>query len=179
MILKKNLASLDILILNHGYNPKASQKPDDLSEALEVNALSTWRLMNLFEKLVLKDNKHFSSPREIWINTSEAEIQPALSPAYEVSKRLIGQLVSIRRSNLNHNQRESLIIRKLVLGPFRSELNPIGLMNADWVAQQIINQAELKLSLIIVTPNPLTYIIMPITEVIRTIYSKIIKGIHS
>ena len=38
--------------------------------------------------------------RELWVNTSEAEIQPAASPAYELSKRLIGQLVSLRGANL-------------------------------------------------------------------------------
>ncbi|HGY5537409.1 MAG TPA: short-chain dehydrogenase, partial [Prochlorococcus sp.] len=68
-----------------------------------------------------------------------------------------------------------LRIRKLVLGPFRSGLNPIGLMSADLVASQVIRQANLGLNLIIVTPNPLTYLLMPLTELGRMIYSQLIR----
>ena len=49
-----------------------------------------------------------------------------------------------------------LILRKLVLGPFRSDLNPIGVMSADFVANQILRQADMGLPLIVVTPNPIT-----------------------
>ena len=110
------------------------------------------------------------------MNTSEAEIQPALSPTYELSKRLIGQLVSLRWNNLTTDQRKAIRIRKLVLGPFRSELNPIGLMSADFVAGQVIRQANLGLNLIIVTPNPLTYLLMPLTELGRMIYSQLLRA---
>jgi hypothetical protein len=130
--------------------------------------------MELFESLVLKAEPG-TRPRELWVNTSEAEIQPALSPTYELSKRLIGQLVSLRWNNLTDNQRKALRIRKLVLGPFRSGLNPIGLMSADLVASQVIRQANLGLNLIIVTPNPLTYLLMPLTELGRMIYSQLIR----
>ncbi len=163
------LSSLDILVLNHGINPKGLQSPEALKEALEVNALSVLRLIEQFEISIQKNNNQ-SHRREVWVNTSEAEIQPALSPGYELSKRLIGQLVSLRWANLDKEQRKYLKIRKLILGPFRSELNPIGLMNPDFVAGQIIAQANLGLHLIIVTPNPLTYLIMPLTEVLRYIY---------
>ena len=64
-------------------------------------------------------------------------------------------------------------LRKLVLGPFKSELNPIGLMSADWVAQQVLLQARMNLSLIIVTPNPLTYLLMPVSELGRAIYNRL------
>jgi NAD(P)-dependent dehydrogenase (short-subunit alcohol dehydrogenase family) len=70
----------------------------------------------------------------VWINTSEAEYQPCLSPLYEISKRLIGQLLSLRAPLLNRHLR----LRRLVLGPFRSELNPIGLMGPDFVAANIL-----------------------------------------
>jgi hypothetical protein len=105
------------------------------------------------------------------VNTSEAEIQPALSPGYELSKRLIGQLVSLRWSDRN-KARGSVRLRKLVLGPFKSELNPIGLMSADLVAQQVLIQASWGLSLIIVTPNPLTYLLMPLNELGRSLYNR-------
>ena len=63
-------------------------------------------------------------------------------------------------------------MRKLVLGPFKSNLNPIGIMNSDFVANQIMCQSRLPLRLIIVTPNPLTYILFPIIEIFRDVYFK-------
>lgn len=108
----------------------------------------------------------------MWVNTSEAEIQPAVSPAYELSKRLIGQLVSLRGANLGPDLRQHLVIRKLVLGPFRSELNPIGVMAAEFVVRQVLMQVGLGLRLVIVTPNPLTYVLMPLTELGRWLYSR-------
>ena len=61
----------------------------------KVNKNKVW------PKGYIETNKNsFTYPREIWVNTSEAEIQPAFSPAYEISKRLIGQLVSFKYSSL-------------------------------------------------------------------------------
>ena len=162
------LESLDILVLNHGINPQGKQDPNTLSSALDINALSSWRLMQSFERISKQFPK--DKPRELWINTSEAEIQPALSPAYELSKRLLGQLVSLRGAVQDAEERNQLILRKLVLGPFRSELNPIGVMGADFVAGQVIQQTRLGCRLVIVTPNPLTYVLMPITELARRLY---------
>ena len=172
--LEKILFKIDILILNHGINPHGSQSSNDIDKALEVNALSTWRIMMMFEDII---NKKANPKRksELWINSSEAEIQPAFSPGYELSKRLIGQLVSIRWNNLNQEQRKNLNIRKLVLGPFKSELNPIGIMKSNFVADMIILQANLDFNLIIVSPNPITYISMPIVEIIRKIYFRTTK----
>jgi hypothetical protein len=100
------------------------------------------------------------------VNTSEAEVQPALSPLYEISKRLLGQMISLRALDLAG----SLQIRRLVLGPFRSALNPIGIMGADWVAGQIMMQASWNCGLIIVTINPITYLTMPMTALGRWVY---------
>ncbi|ABX08409.1 SDR family oxidoreductase [Prochlorococcus marinus] len=173
--LDKVLASLDILILNHGINPGGSCESKDINESLEINALSSWRLFQRFENICLNNN-HSSKKNEIWINTSEAEIQPALSPVYEITKRLIGQLVSLKGSSITKTQRSNLRIRKLILGPFRSELNPLGLMSPDWVAGQIINQASLSLNLIIVTPNPVTYFLVPLNEFFRAMYFNLFKN---
>ena len=164
------LAALDILVINHGVNPQGAQDPETLNRAIEVNALSAWRLMQRFEALAAAAEGE--SPRELWVNTSEAEIQPAVSPAYELSKRLIGQLVSLRGANLGPDLRQQLVIRKLVLGPFRSELNPIGVMAAEFVVRQVLMQVGLGLRLVIVTPNPLTYVLMPLTELGRRLYSR-------
>tara|TARA_B100001063_G_scaffold148609_1_gene138641 strand:- start:1246 stop:2034 length:789 start_codon:yes stop_codon:yes gene_type:complete len=171
--LDSTLSRLDVLVLNHGINPGGDQSPKSLNQALEVNALSQWRLLQRFEQLE-RDLKQPAQPPELWVNTSEAEIQPALSPAYELSKRLIGQLVSLRWSAPREERNKLPKLRKLVLGPFRSELNPIGLMSADFVSSQILWQADLGLPLIIVTPNPLTLLAMPLIELGRLAYNKIL-----
>ena len=171
--LDADLAEIDVLILNHGTNPQGKQSPDVINQALEINALSSWRLMQRFE--AISRASFLGSPREVWINTSEAEIQPAISPVYELSKRLLGQLVSIRGAVLDEAGREALILRKLVLGPFRSSLNPIGVMSADFVAAQVVRQAVWGCRLVIVTPNPLTYVLMPLSELGRRLYSKVLS----
>ena len=171
--LEADLAEIDVLILNHGINPQGNQSPDVIDQALEINTLSSWRLMQRFEAISRALPQ--GDPREVWINTSEAEIQPAVSPVYELTKRMLGQLVSIRGAVLDASGREALILRKLVLGPFRSSLNPIGLMNADFVAAQIMRQASWGFRLVIVTPNPLTYVLMPLNELGRRVYSRILN----
>ena len=171
--LDQDLANIDVLILNHGINPQGNQSPDVINQALEINALSSWRLMQRFE--AISRSLPQGAAREVWINTSEAEIQPAVSPVYELSKRLLGQLVSMRGAVLDEAGREALILRKLVLGPFRSSLNPIGVMGADFVAAQVLRQAGWGFRLVIVTPNPLTYVLMPLTELGRRVYSRVLS----
>ena len=48
--LDSTLRDLDLLVLNHGINPGGDQCPDSLSLAIEVNAMSHWRLMQRFEQ---------------------------------------------------------------------------------------------------------------------------------
>ena len=120
-----------------------------------------------------------SIPKEIWINTSEAEMQIAFSPVYEITKHLIGELVSLKRSSLLSEKSNSLIIKKLILGPFKSKLNPQGLLSPEYVAEKIIQKAEREDYLIIVTPNPITHLLMPLIECIRILYSKLINKIYS
>ena len=172
--LLETLKKIDILILNHGINPQGAQTPAAINEALEINALSSWRLMQLFENVSFNKKKR-KRRSELWVNTSEAEVQPTLSPGYELSKRLIGQLVSLRWYNLNKKERSMLLIRKIILGPFQSELNPIGIMSAEMVAYLVVLQAKFCSYLIIVSPNPLTYLSIPLTEILRNIYSLITK----
>ena len=180
-LLSEKLIDFDILILNHGINPKGVIDSDEINKAIEINSLSSWRLIQIFETITQsKDNKNGKRkrPMEIWVNTSEAEIQIAFSPVYEITKRLIGELVSLKKSNLSKEKNRAFTIRKLVLGPFKSNLNPIGIMNPDFVARKVISLAEGKRYLIIVTPNPLTYLLMPITECIRILYSKLINYLY-
>lgn len=163
------LAEVDVLVLNHGVNPLRRRDAAALALALDVNALSHWRLLELFAQEVDKRE----GKAEVWLNTSEAEIQPALSPLYEISKRLIGQIFSLRALDLAS---PSLRLRRLVLGPFRSALNPYGLMSADWVAAEILRQADWNCNLIIVTINPLTYVLMPLTALSRWAYGQWFTG---
>ncbi len=181
-LLSSKLNSFDILILNHGFNPKDLINSKAISKTLEINSLSYWKLIQIFEDSVKKNNSNKdknSNSKEIWVNTSEAEIQIAFSPLYEISKRLIGEIVSLRKSKLLIDKNNSLILRKLILGPFKSKLNPQGILTSDFIAKKIINRAEKDNYLIIVTPNPLTYLLMPSIELIRVFYTRFIMKIYS
>jgi hypothetical protein len=59
---------------------------------------------------------------------------------------------------------DACVVRKLILGPFKSNLNPVGIMSADWVAEQIIKAVQRDSRNIIITINPLTFITFPIKE---------------
>jgi hypothetical protein len=86
----------------------------------------------------------------------------------------LGQLLSLRALDLARAAGGPLRLRRLVLGPFRSSLNPIGLMNADWVAGEVMRQAlDWNCGLVIVTPNPLTYLLMPLATLSRWAYFRL------
>ena len=169
--LKKHLKKIDILILNHGIYD-LSRENSNYEKSIEINALSKFKFLNLFEEIAITNESFIK--KEIWINTSEAEILPALNPSYEISKSLIGQLVSFKKNLLNKNIQEKFIIRKIILGPFKSKLNPIGIMNAKFVSKKIYDLANSKRYLIIISPNPLTYILFPLKELYNFIYCQII-----
>ena len=105
--------------------------------------------------------------KEVWVNTSEAEVNPAFSPLYELSKRTLGDLVTLRRLDA------PCVVRKLILGPFKSNLNPIGVMSPEWVAKQIVNLAQRDIRNIIVTINPLTIVAFPVKEFFVSTYFKL------
>ena len=170
-ILKNHLKKIDILILNHGiYN--LSRKNTNFENSIEINALSKFKFLNLFEEIARTNNS--LTKKEIWINTSEAEILPALNPSYEISKSLIGQLVSFKKNLLDKDTKEKLIIKKIILGPFKSKLNPIGIMSPKFVSKKIIDLANSKSYLIIISPNPLTYLLFPLKEFFNFLYCRII-----
>ncbi len=171
-LIKEHLKEIDILILNHGIYD-ISKKNSNFENSIEVNALSKFKFMSLFEAIAIKNN----SPvvKEIWINTSEAEILPALNPSYEISKSLIGQLVSFKKNLLANDVKKKLKIKKIILGPFKSELNPIGIMSPEFVSNKIYNFANLNIFLIIVSPNPLSYILFPIKELYFFLYCEFLK----
>ena len=170
-LLKKHLEKIDILILNHGiYN--LSRENSNYENSIEINALSKFKFLNLFENIALTSDSLIK--KEIWINTSEAEILPALNPSYEISKTLIGQLVSFKRNLLNKKSQEKFIIRKIILGPFKSELNPLGIMSPKFVSEKMYDLANSKNYLVIISPNPLTYLLFPLKEFFNFLYCQII-----
>ena len=170
-LLIEHLKKIDILILNHGIYD-LSKKSSSYENSIEINALSKFKFLNLFEEIAIKDNSN--KAKEIWINTSEAEILPALNPSYEISKSLIGQLVSFKKNLQDKDTKKKLIIKKIILGPFKSELNPIGIMSPKFVSEKIYNLANSKSYLIIISPNPITYIIFPMKEFFNYLYCQII-----
>ena len=172
-LLESSLSKIDILILNHGiYDSK-----QDLEKSIDINAASKIKILKLFEKISLSQSID-SSPKEIWINTSEAEILPALNPCYEISKSLIGQAVTFKKNFNNQKGSTNLIIKKIILGPFKSELNPIGIMSPELVASLILYISNISDYLIIVSPNPLTYILFPLREFYFFVYYQILKFLN-
>jgi len=165
--LKNYLKEIDILILNHGIYC-LTKKDENYENSIDINALSKFKFIKLFEEIALTNESKLT--KEIWINTSEAEILPALNPSYEISKSLIGQLVSFKKNLLDKKTKEKLKIKKIILGPFKSDLNPIGIMSPEFVSKIIYNLASLNLFLIIVSPNPLTYIVFPVKELYIFLY---------
>lgn len=163
--LKDLFQKTDILILNHGINVKGERTKEAIDKSYQINTFSTLELMELFLTTV-KTNQDIAR-KEVWINTSEAESNPAFSPLYELSKRAIGELVTLRRLDA------PCVIRKLILGPFKSNLNPIGVMSSKWVAKQIIKQAKSDIRNIIVTINPLTFVTFPVKEFFVSTYFKL------
>ena len=165
LALRDTFKKIDILLINHGVNVMGETSPAAIQKSLDVNALSAWRMMEVFLETV--DNLKGRAIKEVWINTSEAEVNPAFSPLYEISKRLIGDLINIRRTDA------PCVIRKLVLGPFKSELNPVGIMSANVIAKGILFLAKRDIRNIIVTINPLTYLFLPLEELIQSIYFRL------
>ena len=160
--LRDCLQKIDILILNHGVNVLGARDSQSIYKSYEVNTFSVFRWIDLFLETVT-DAPQITA-KEIWVNTSEAEVNPALSPLYELSKRAIGDLVTLRRLDA------ACKIRKLILGPFKSDLNPYGVMSADFVAWAIVALANLGFRDIIITINPMTFIAYPIKEFLRSLY---------
>jgi len=170
-LLKKHLEKIDILILNHGIYD-LSRENSNYEKSIEINALSKFKFLNLFEDIALKNDSIIK--KEIWINTSEAEILPSLNPSYEISKSLIGQLVSFKKNLLDKDTKKKLIIKKIILGPFKSGLNPIGIMSPKFVSKKIYDLANSNIYLIIISPNPLTYLLFPLKEFLNFLYCQII-----
>ncbi|MBD1876188.1 bifunctional sterol desaturase/short chain dehydrogenase [Nodosilinea sp. FACHB-131] len=163
--LREALKKVDILVLNHGLNVHGDRTSEAIQTSLEANALSGWRLMEVFFSTV--ETSPQRATKEVWVNTSEAEVNPAFSPLYELSKRLMGDLVNLRRLDA------PCVVRKVILGPFKSNLNPVGVMSADWIAWAVVALAKRNVRNIIVTINPLTYLLFPIKELSQGLYFRL------
>ena len=171
-LLEQKLKEIDILILNHGIY-QSDIDNNNYENSLKINALSKFKILNIFEQIALDND--CDKKKEIWINTSEAEILPALNPSYEISKLLIGQIITFKKNSFTKNQNKKFTIRKIILGPFKSKLNPIGIMTPDLVAALISLLTKTPSFLIIITPNPLSYFVFPIKEFYFFIYCKFLN----
>ncbi|WP_017655555.1 bifunctional sterol desaturase/short chain dehydrogenase [Fortiea contorta] len=163
--LKNSLEKVDILIINHGINVYGERTPQAIASSYEVNVFSALQLMDIFITTVTGPQD--KATKEIWVNTSEAEVSPALSPLYELSKRALGNLVTLKQLD------GDCVIRKLILGPFKSQLNPYGVMSAPQVARAILFLARRDFRNIIVTINPLTYVLFPLKETTTWLYYRV------
>ncbi|MBD2183224.1 bifunctional sterol desaturase/short chain dehydrogenase [Planktothrix sp. FACHB-1355] len=169
--LMTRLKSVDILIVNHGVNVYGDRSPEAIQKSYEINTFSALKLAELFLSTVTESDH--KAIKELWINTSEAEVNPALSPLYELSKRTLGDLITLRRLDA------PCIIRKLILGPFKSQLNPYGVMSARWVSWAIVALAKRDFRNIIVTINPISYIAFPIKEFFQSLYFRLFTSAHT
>lgn len=163
--LATRLKNVDILIINHGVNVHGDRSAQSIQKCYEVNTFSALKLAEIFLETVTESSH--KATKELWVNTSEAEVNPAFSPLYELTKRTLGDLLTLRRLDA------PCIIRKLVLGPFKSSLNPYGVMSARWVAWAIVALAKRDFRDIIVTINPITYIAFPIKEFFQSLYFRL------
>lgn len=163
--LATRLKNVDILIINHGVNVHGDRSAQSIQKCYEVNTFSALKLAEIFLETVTESSH--KATKELWVNTSEAEVNPAFSPLYELTKRTLGDLLTLRRLDA------PCIIRKLVLGPFKSSLNPYGVMSARWVAWAIVALAKRDFRDIIVTINPITYIAFPIKEFCQSLYFRL------
>ncbi|MGB3206758.1 MAG: bifunctional sterol desaturase/short chain dehydrogenase [Crinalium sp.] len=163
--LTTRLKNVDILIINHGVNVYGDRSPEAIKKSYEVNTFSALKLAELFLETVTESSH--KAIKELWINTSEAEVSPAFSPLYELSKRTLGDLITLRRLDA------PCTIRKLILGPFKSQLNPYGVMDARWLSWAIVALAKRDFRDIIVSINPITYIAFPIKEFFQSVYFRL------
>ena len=160
--LQAYLEKVDILIINHGINVYGDRTSAAINSAYEINTFSALRLIDTFTATV--NGPQAKATKEIWVNTSEAEVSPALSPLYELSKRALGDIITLKRLDNN------CVIRKLILGPFKSRLNPYGVISSRQVAKGIVFFAKRDFRNVIVTINPLTYIFFPLKEMFVSLY---------
>lgn len=156
------LEEIDILVLNHGIYPRGARTATDIFQSYEVNTFSTWRLLELF--LTTVQTTADRATKEVWVNTSEAEVIGSASPLYELSKGTLGRLITLRRLD------SPCVIRKIILGDFKSQLNPTGgPLSADWIAGRIVTLAKRDVRNIIVTLDPRIYLLFPIKELMEFI----------
>ena len=76
---RPELESLQLLVINHGINRMRARDAQATADSLAVNLSSALRLMELFFETTKPGDG-----RELWVNTSEAEVNPAFSPLYEI-----------------------------------------------------------------------------------------------
>ena len=126
--------SVDVLVLNHGVNLYGARDSAAVAASLEVNALSSWRLLELFAR--------WSSGGRV---NGRRDIAPRCGSTPRKRRSSRPSALSTRSASACWGscsacgpwiwRQPGLRLRRLVLGPFRSALNPIGLMSSGFVAR--------------------------------------------
>lgn len=160
--LSEVLERVDVLVLNHGINIHHQRTAPAVMESFEVNTWSSLRLLELF-LLTVRTSKDVAT-KEAWVVTSEAEVAPAHSPVYELSKRCLGDLITLRRLDA------PCVIRKVVLAGFRSNMSPTASLSANWVAKQIVNAVKRDIRNVIISYRIWIYIVYPLREFLVSSY---------
>ena len=136
------------MILNHGIKNDDKLTSSHLKNIFDINTFSHMVLTEIFLELQ-DENEVF---KEVWVNTSEAEFFPVMSPSYELTKKALGDFC------VQHMLSSNCIFRKLVLGPFRNATYPKRPFSAQLYAWWIIFFAKRDFRMIVVSLNPLTHI---------------------
>lgn len=153
--LLETIDSVHVLILAHGIKPD-SFDADSIAQAFEVNVVLTLRLAEVFLQTIKTDLD--VALKELWITTSEAEVIPVNSPAYEASKQQLGHLTSLIRLQA------PCIVRKLILGAYSSPMSPNAKTDVADIIPQILFYAKRDRRNIIVSRNLLVHLLVPLKE---------------
>ncbi len=149
------LEEVHVLVAAHGIKPD-SFDANSVALANEVNVLSNLRLAEVFFKTVKTDLD--ASLKEFWVTTSQAEVMPVKSPAYEASKKQMGHLTSLIRQNA------PCIVRKIILDAFNSPMSPNAQIDAMDMIYTIMFYAKRDRRNIIVSRNLLIHLLVPLKE---------------
>jgi hypothetical protein len=160
--LSKVLEQADVLVLNHGVNVYDQRTEQVVMKSFEVNTWPCYYLLELFLSTVRISED--IAKKEAWVVCFEAEIAPAQSPLYELSKRSLDELVTLRRLDA------PCIIRKILIDGFRSKRSVTKYLSANWVAKQIINAVKRDIRNVIISYYPWSYIVHPVREFLVSNY---------
>ena len=152
---KDALSEAHILICNHGIKPERFDS-QSMGRAFEINVESHMVLAEIFFETI-KTSLDVAT-KELWINTSCAEVIPVKSNTYELTKKQLGFAFSLIRLEA------PCIVRKLILEGFRSPLSPNVTIEAADIVPKLMNNARRDRRNIVISRNPLVHLLVIVKE---------------